>query len=236
MPRPAAGLVSAIVPVFNGERFLREALDSIAAQDYAPLEMIVVDDGSTDDSALIAQRCAQAHYLFQPNQGCGPAKNTGLSAAHGEFIAFLDADDLWLPGKIRQQVEALRRAPEAGITTGRMTFFFEPGVSRPAWVPAAFLTEPQPAYLPSGLLIRRSVFDQVGIFDSTFALTNDYEWLTRARDAGVPEVLTPHVVVRRRVHDGNLTYRTAELSEELLRMLRTSVHRKKLAQTGGVSQ
>lgn len=226
MAESVAGLVSVIVPVYNGERFLRQALDSIVAQTYPQLELIVVDDGSTDATGEIAQSYAQTRYLRQPNQGNGSAKNTGLAAARGEFIAFLDADDLWPPDKLSAQVETLRQNPHAGFTTGRMVFFFEPGVERPAWVPTYFLTDPQPAYLPSGLLIRRTTFGQVGLFDPSYPIINDMEWLTRARDAGVADIVTEKSVVRRRVHGDNLTYRAAARAQELLRVLHGSVRRK----------
>jgi glycosyltransferase involved in cell wall biosynthesis len=226
------GLVSVIVPVYNTERFLRQALDSIVAQTYAPLELIVVDDGSTDSSGPIAQSYAPARYLVQPNQGNGSAKNTGLAAARGEFIAFLDADDVWPPDKLSAQVETLRQNPPAGFTTGRMVFFFEPGIERPGWVPRYFLTDPQPAYLPSGLLIRRTTFGRVGLFDPSYPIINDLEWLARARDAGVADVVTEQVVVRRRVHGGNLTYQAAARAQELLRALHGSARRKSVAAPG----
>jgi len=229
MSEPIAGLVSVIVPVFNMERFLCQALDSILAQDYDSMELIVVDDGSTDDSGRIARHYPQARVIYQANQGCGAAKNTGLAAAQGEFLAFLDADDIWLPGKLRLQVATLRHHLGAGFTAGHMTFFLEPGVDRPAWVRAEFLSEPQPAYLPSGLMIRRKVLDQIGVFEPAIPLCNDLEWLVRARDAGVPDVITPEVVVRRRVHRDNLTYRGIERSQELLRITQASVRRKRHA-------
>jgi glycosyltransferase involved in cell wall biosynthesis len=229
MPEPITGLVSVIVPVFNGARFLCQALDSIVAQDYDTTELIVIDDGSTDDSGRIARQYPRARVIYQANQGCGAAKNTGLAAAQGEFLAFLDADDIWLPGKLRLQVETLRHNFGAGLTAGHMAFFLEPGADRPAWVPAAFLNAPQPAYLPSGLMIRRTVFDRIGIFEPTFLICNDFEWLARARDAGVPDIITPEVVVRRRVHRDNLTYRGSERSQELQRITRASVRRKRHA-------
>ncbi|MEP7356398.1 MAG: glycosyltransferase [Anaerolineales bacterium] len=236
MPEPAAGLVSVIVPVFNGARYLGQALDSILAQDYNSLELIVVDDGSTDDSPRIARACPPARLISQSNQGCGAAKNTGLAAASGEFLAFLDADDIWLPGKLSLQVAALRRNPQAGLTTGRMRLFLEPGVERPAWVPPAFLDEPQIAYLPSGLLIRRATFDQIGIFDPTFLNINDFEWLARARDVGVLDIVTPEVVLLRRVHDANISHRADERSRELLRIMRTTLARKGHALAGAPSK
>jgi glycosyltransferase involved in cell wall biosynthesis len=185
-----------------------------------------VDDGSIDGTPEVIARYPAVRCLRQPNQGNAAGKNAGLAAARGELIAFLDADDLWLPGKLAAQAAALRKYPAAGFTVGRMAFFFEPGVARPAWVPASFLSEPQPAYLPSGMLARREVFARVGVFDPAYPIINDLDWLVRARDAGVSDVVTPEVVVRRRVHGANLTYRAAERAQELLRLMHASTRRK----------
>src|SRR5262249_2428536 len=106
-------LISCIVPVFNGERYLREALDSILAQTYQPLELIVLDDGSTDGTAaLVAGYGERIRYLWQANAGEAGARNRGLSIAQGEFVAFLDADDLWHPEKLRRQLARLHDRPE----------------------------------------------------------------------------------------------------------------------------
>ena len=100
-----APLISCVVPVFNGERYLGEALDSILAQTYRPLELLVVDDGSTDGAAALVTRYRdQTRPLFQPNAGQAAARNLGLSVARGEFVAFLDADDLWHPEKLARQM------------------------------------------------------------------------------------------------------------------------------------
>jgi glycosyltransferase involved in cell wall biosynthesis len=100
-----APLISCVVPVFNGERYLGEALDSILAQTYRPLELLVVDDGSTDGTAALVTRYRdQIRPLFQPNAGQAAARNLGLSVARGEFVAFLDADDLWHPEKLARQM------------------------------------------------------------------------------------------------------------------------------------
>src|SRR3982074_3555445 len=98
-------LVSVIVPVYNGERFLAETLQSIINQQYRPLELIVIDDGSTDQTARIATSVSEVRYFYQRNQGVANARNAGLAAARGELIAFLDADDLWQPNKLSLQVE-----------------------------------------------------------------------------------------------------------------------------------
>ena len=92
-------LVSVIIPVHNGGRHLRAALESVFAQTYRPFEVIVVDDGSVDDGGVIAQSFPDVRYIHQGNQGVAAARNNGIEAAHGEFFAFLDQDDLWTAEK-----------------------------------------------------------------------------------------------------------------------------------------
>jgi glycosyltransferase involved in cell wall biosynthesis len=104
-------LVSVIVPVYNGERYLSAALESIFAQDYHPFEVIVVDDGSGDSSAAIAKSFKSVQYIYQTNQGIANAWNLGIDASKGELIAFLDCDDLWTPNKLRLQVDYLVNHP-----------------------------------------------------------------------------------------------------------------------------
>jgi glycosyltransferase involved in cell wall biosynthesis len=222
-------LVSIIIPVYNGEKYLAQALESVAAQDYAPLEVIVVDDGSTDGTAQIAQSRAGVRYTYQANQGSGSARNTGLAAATGDFIAFLDADDLWLPGKLHAQMEYLLEHPDVGFVLANMESFLEPGTTWPAGLNQAYYAQRPVAYLPSALVCRRRVFDKVGLFDAQFRTGEDSDWFFRARDAGVPMAVVPHVLIRRRIHSGNLTQQTRDVSANLLKLVRASVDRKRRA-------
>jgi len=123
-------LVSVIIPVYNGGRYLRAALESVFAQTYRPFEVIVVDDGSADDSGVIAQSFPEVRYIYQTNQGVAAARNNGLEAARGEYFAFLDQDDLWAPEKLKLQVEYLLSHPEVGYTLTQQQFFLDPIVSR----------------------------------------------------------------------------------------------------------
>ena len=97
-------LVSVIIPVYNREKFLAEAIDSVLAQTYRPIEIIVIDDGSTDKSGEIARSYAETKYIYQDNQGVSVARNIGVDAAQGEFLAFLDSDDMWLHNKLETQI------------------------------------------------------------------------------------------------------------------------------------
>lgn len=160
-------LVSVIIPVFNGELYLAEALDSVFAQDYRPIEVIVVDDGSTDDTAAVARRYSHVYYLHQPNQGPPVARNTGLSHCKGDLIAFLDADDLWVPGKLSMQVAYLEFHPEAGCVIGRMKNFLQESIPRPSWVNDSIFSDNPDAYSLGSMLAHRWVFETVGQFNTS---------------------------------------------------------------------
>ena len=178
-------LVSCIVPVYNGERYLRSALESIFAQDYRPLEVIVVDDGSSDKSAVIAQDFKQVRYMHQTNQGVATARNAGLAAARGEFIAFLDQDDLWMSDKLSIQIEHLLKNPEIQYTLAELQFFLEPGMSRPAWFKNENLLKSHAGYVLGTLVVRRSLFQQIGRFAVEYKCASDTDWLFRANAAAV---------------------------------------------------
>jgi|SRR5579859_4781460 len=223
-------LVDVIIPVFNGERYLATAIESVLAQDYQPLELVVVDDGSTDSTAAIIQQYSRVRWLRQPNQGHGVAKNTGLSATRGEFVAFLDADDVWRPEKARLQVAQLQQNPALGYVTCYCQLMRQPGTDWPPWINPVFYESPQPSHLPSALLARRSAFERVGPFDPGFWHCNDTDWILRARDAGVPGFQMAEVLYDRRLHAGNLSNNTAELSAEAFRLLHASIKRKRASQ------
>ena len=218
-------LVSVVVPVRNGERFLREALDSVLAQDYEPLELIVVDDGSTDRSGDIARACG-ARVIRQESRGLAMARNAGVAVARGTFIAFIDADDVWLPGKLVRQVDYLLERSEVGFLYTSWTILLEDG----ARVPPQFAKNwcrPRAGYLPSSMIVRRQVLDRVGPFDRTYAIGEDVDWLARANDAGVRHDVLPDVLVCYRMHGTNMVHDTSGVKDAVFRALRESAVRKR---------
>ncbi|HEX8294534.1 MAG TPA: glycosyltransferase family A protein [Pyrinomonadaceae bacterium] len=215
--------VSVIVPVYNGERFLARALESIFAQQLQPSEVIVVDDGSTDNTSRVARSFVGVRYAYQRNQGSGAACNTALARARGEVIAFLDSDDLWTPDKLRVQVGYMSSRPQVGYTLARMRNFLEPGVEMPPWLDERALREDQVCYGPGTLVARRAVFDQIGVFDPRYKLASDFEWLARANAAGVPTAVLPETLLHRRVHDSNQSYNMAAIRNERFMMLKTAI-------------
>ncbi|HEY8600248.1 MAG TPA: glycosyltransferase family A protein [Thermomicrobiales bacterium] len=216
-------LVSVIVPVYNGARFLAAALDSVLAQIYTHYELIVVDDGSTDESAAIAGRYPAARVISQTNRGTAGARNVGLTIARGELIAFLDQDDLWLPEKLRTQVDRHLAEPELGYTLTRLHAFLEPG---DAW-PTTLKRDQTEGFFPSCWMVRAATFAQIGHFDQDFAYAEDYEWLSRARDAGVPTTMLDETLVLRRIHGLNQSRHVDRALPVLLRIAHRSIARKR---------
>lgn len=221
-----APLVSVIVPAFNCERYLPEALASIHEQRYAPLETIVVDDGSSDSSAAIA-RAHGARVIRLRHRGIAHARNTGLEAARGQLIAFLDADDIWTTNSLRARVDRLSGRADLDAVSGMMGLFVEPGVPTPAWFRAGWDSEPQHALL-GGWLARPHVFERVGVFDSSYEVGEDTDWLARFKDSGLKHERIPDVVLRYRHHGANTTRARDPVARNLLRALKASIDRQRL--------
>lgn len=228
-------LVCAIIPVYNGDRYLAKAIESILQQTYQPLEIIVVDDGSTDNSAEIAQSYPEVRYFYQLNQGVAVARNRGIAEACGEFIAFLDQDDFWAPNKLSIQVDYLLEHPNIGYTLAKMRIFLEPGTEKPPWLKAEYLSEDVTAYIVGALVVRESVLRNVGEFNPSYKFGNDSDWFLRTVDAGIPMAILPETLLHRRVHGANESYKMPEMTLDMLKALRSSIHRKRnqmIAQNG----
>jgi glycosyltransferase involved in cell wall biosynthesis len=223
-------LVSVIIPVYNGEAFLARALSSVFEQDYRPLEVIVVDDGSTDATAQIAQSRPEVRYVYQPNQGHGTAKNTGIEKSRGKFLAFLDADDWWAPDKLRLQIGVLESHPEIGYVVSHMNILLEAGAEAPPGLKPEFLRRPAPALLPSALVVRSSVMAIVGLFDPAYKMGNDSDWFFRAQDLGIQRMILPEALLYRSVHGNNESYQAQLLWNDMFGLIRASIQRKRKAE------
>jgi len=223
-------LISCVVPVFNGERYLGEALDSILAQTYRPLEIIVVNDGSTDGTEAIAGRYGdQIRYFGQQNAGPAAARNRGLSAMLGDFVAFLDADDLWHREKLERQMTCFGARPELDYCVTHIQNF---------WVPELREEEekfrdhrirrPAPGYITATLLARRIVFERVGKFNTSVKYGDAAEWFLRAKENRAVGELLPDVLTYRRLHQANRTrLQGAASREQFLKIVKDSLDRRR---------
>jgi glycosyltransferase involved in cell wall biosynthesis len=220
-------LVSVVIPVYNGARYLRAALESVFAQTYRSFEVIVVDDGSVDDSGKIAQSFPEVHYIRQENQGVAAARNNGIAVARGEFFAFLDQDDLWTPEKLRLQIGHLFSHPDLGYTLTHQQFFLEPGATLPAWFRKELLSSVHTGWVLGTLVVRRTVFDTVGNFSTGYSAANDSDWFFRAKAAGIPMAVVPELLLLKRIHGANDSGRSKEILSELLKVVKTSLDRQR---------
>jgi glycosyltransferase involved in cell wall biosynthesis len=190
--------VSAVIPVRNGAQYIGEALRSIFDQTARPQQIIVIDDGSTDETPAVVREFPDVDYVAQPPIGASAARNAGGALATQPFLAFLDADDLWLPEKTALQLGHLASNPGTDIVSGQMRNF-----RRSADGVTTFLTEPAIANLPGCLLMRRDSFLRVGPFSSELAYGENLEWWARLLDRGLRTYAIAELMLLRRVHDSN---------------------------------
>jgi glycosyltransferase involved in cell wall biosynthesis len=196
--------VSVVIPAYNRERYLAEAISSVLAQGLDGTEVIVVDDGSTDGTAAAATRFPGVACLRLQHRGAAAARNAGIAAAGGELLAFLDSDDLWAPGKLASQLARLQERPEVGLVSGLVEEFVSPELPAALAARLSPAPGPRPAWLAGAMLVRRAAFAAVGMLDETLRVGEVVDWLARARELGVRGDVVPRVVLRRRLHDGNL--------------------------------
>jgi glycosyltransferase involved in cell wall biosynthesis len=225
-------LVSVVIAVKNGEAFLGEAIESARAQSWPATEIIVVDGHSTDRSHDIARSFPEVRVLLQKTTGFAGAWNEGIRACSGPYVAILDSDDLWEPAKLALQVAALEANPRCGFALGHTRFLLMDGAAVPPGFARVDLDRDHAAPFPSVLLARRSLFDEVGLFEENWSVSADVEWFRRIYDHGVPGVMVPQVLMRRRIHGANLSYGhsgAADFNRELLSILRTSLNRRRKA-------
>ncbi|MCP2727284.1 glycosyltransferase family 2 protein [Limnofasciculus baicalensis] len=220
-------LVSVIIPVYNGDRYLAEALKSVVQQTYQPIEIIVVDDGSTDNSANIALSYKEVRYIYQSNQGVAVARNVGISQSRGEFIALLDQDDRWTPNKLSIQIKYLLEHENIGYTLAKMRVFLEPGTEKPSWLKAEYLSEDIPGYILGLLVARKSIFEKVGNLNPNYKFGNDSDWFFRANDVGIPMVILPETLLYKRVHGANESHKIQSMTADMLKLVRSSIQRKR---------
>jgi glycosyltransferase involved in cell wall biosynthesis len=211
--------LSVIVPCHNAGRYLPEAIASIRAQRYPETEIIVVNDGSTDNTSDICRKLG-VRLLEQKNLGPGAARNSGVEEAGGNLIAFLDADDIWTAGKIEKQLAVLKQQPEVAIVLGWSQAFLG---RDEAWGDPVFC-------LSLGVtLLRKETFEQVGGFDENLKQVEDTDWFIRVMELGLSVHVLPDVLQWFRRHSDNISHNRDATNRFLIRALKLSLDRRRFA-------
>ena len=224
-----APILTVIIPVFNRERLIVAAVENVLSQGCHHCEIIVVDDGSTDETASRARIHPKVRVLSQANAGPAAARNLGIAEAYGEYIAFLDSDDLWAPGMLMQLLDELEGNPESDVAMGlpQLAQIKENGEDYDIF------GDPDAAFTRSisGTVFRRSAFLRVGLFDPDLRFGEDLDWFLRAQghDIGISRLNTISVIFRR--HDGNMTKGKNMVDLNLLRVFKKTLDRKRSAST-----
>jgi glycosyltransferase involved in cell wall biosynthesis len=224
----AAPHVTTVIPVYNGEAYLAEAIGSVLRQTHPSVELIVVDDGSTDGTAAVADRFANhLHYVLQPNGGPGAAMNRGFALAGGDYIAFLSADDVWIPEKLEWQLATAAEQPHVELFFGHVQHFLSPELDPTVAARLRCPLDPMPANSAGTLLTRISTFERVGPFDARWRVGEFFDWYSRALDLGLQSFVLPQVVSHRRVHAENHTYRTGAPTAGYAQVLKAALDRRR---------
>jgi glycosyltransferase involved in cell wall biosynthesis len=222
--------ISVMIGVYNGARYIGEAIESVLAQDYAPLELIVVDDGSDDGSGVVASSYPEVRCVRQERGGNGAARNRAVELASHDFFAFLDADDRFTPGKLATQMAVLQADATLDMIFGHVREFTSPELTdeeRSGIRPPA--PEPLPWTAPNLMLIRRASFERVGPFSESLRVGVTVDWFARASEAGLRSLVLPEVVLERRLHTQNNGLRERESRTQYLQVIRAAMERRRNA-------
>lgn len=225
-----APLVSVIIPVYNYDRYLGEAIESVLSQTHQHLEVIVVDDGSTDQSGEVAKSFAErgVRYCHQVHAGIGLTRNKGVELAQGDFLAFLDADDRWPLEKLERQLGAFESDPALEMVFGQALQL----QNGPEWEAGVKDQKPDaaglvPGLVPGTLLIKRTAFFRVGKFLGGLKVGEFVDWYARAVELQIRSLVLPDLFLWRRIHDSNQGVRERQSVSDYARVLKASLDRRR---------
>jgi glycosyltransferase involved in cell wall biosynthesis len=222
-------LVSVVLPVRNGARFIEASVKSVLAQQWRPLELIVVDGHSTDGTLGMLERfdAPELRVIQQDGRGIPGAWNQGIAAARGEFVAFISADDEWTPKKLSTQLAVM--VPHTTLLYTIANFRYEPvaGVQIPRTFNPSLLDRNLVGRIMETLVARKEAFDIVGVLDETFATAHDVDWYARANELGVSHAVLDDVLLIKRIHDENASADASTNTPQLMEVLRRSIARRR---------
>lgn len=225
--------ITVIIPAYNAAKYIALALDSIYAQTLKPNEVIVVDDGSSDNTMEIVSAYQQTISLIQQtHKGAAAARNAGVAASSCEFIAFLDADDLWVEQRLELQMHAFSNNTDLDICFGKFENFFSDELSDSERAGLALPKGQISGASPVSMLARREVFCAIAPFDEQLKVGEFIDWLSRLRDTGCKEIELPQTLFFRRIHQNNTSRNSDSKHLDYLSVVKAALARKKQASKG----
>jgi glycosyltransferase involved in cell wall biosynthesis len=221
--------VSVVLPVRNGARYVADAVHSVLAQTLCPLELLVIEGGSTDGTRDKLAECNASimQIIDQSGRGIPQAWNQGIAAARGDLVAFLSADDCWTPDKLQRQVSVMHNDPTLAYTLAHFRYQLMPGVDIPPTFNRTLLDRPLVGRIMETLVARATTFTTIGVLNEEFATAHDVDWYARANEANARHVVLDDVLLIKRMHDQNASSNAATNTPQLMDVLRQSVLRRR---------
>ncbi|MBY0376734.1 glycosyltransferase family 2 protein [Patescibacteria group bacterium] len=222
-------LISVIMPVFNTEKYLREAIDSVFGQTYKNIELIAIDDGSIDSSAQILESYGDKIIFLKntKNTGIANCRNQGILSSHGDLIALMDSDDIWKLDKLELQVAELKENKNIDISFCFFECFISPElpeeVKQTRYCPEGVMS----GHVSAAALIKREIFDKVGYFDTKWTVGEFIDWCSRAKDLGFQTGMVEKVLYLRRIHASNTGVTERPSRTDYLKIVQNAIHRKR---------
>jgi glycosyltransferase involved in cell wall biosynthesis len=219
--------ISVVIPVHNGERYLAESIQSVLDQGHAALELLVIDNASTDATANVAGTFSSIRYFHLPDKGLSKALNYGLERCRGAFLGFLDADDLWSPNRLAVQLEAFASNPALEMVFGHVEQFISPDLEESAKAKLSIRDKHLPGRYRGTMLIRKESFWRVGPFEPSTDFGEFIDWYMRAADHKIRELMLPDLLTLRRIHGANMGYTDRHKRVEYARVLKRGLDRRR---------
>ncbi len=220
--------ISIIIPVFNTEKYLAEAIESVLSQTLKPTEIIVVDDGSTDKSVEVARQFEPlVRIISQANKGVGAARNVGIQETSGDFLAFLDADDFWTENKLEIQLSYLENNPKTDMVFGYVEQFISSELPDEHKSNLKSELDKMQGFVAGAMLIKKTTFLKAGFFNEKLELGEFIDWFSRAKDLGLTFQVLNEIVLKRRIHTSNMGIYKKQHLKDYTTLLRTALARKR---------